>query len=52
VMSVFEGMKRPRNDDHIISPNLCFEPLHTPYNRKKPANLKGTSQGIQGLYEN
>jgi hypothetical protein len=33
--------KRPRNDDHIISPNSRFAPLRTAYNSEKPSNLQG-----------
>jgi hypothetical protein len=41
-MDVFvEGIKRPRNDEHIISPNYDFEPLRTAYNSKNPSILQG-----------
>jgi hypothetical protein len=36
-----EGLMRPRNDEHIITPNYCFESLRTAYNSKKPSDLKG-----------
>jgi hypothetical protein len=36
--------KRPRNDDHIISPNSRFAPLRTAYNSEKPSNLQGFGQ--------
>jgi hypothetical protein len=42
-MSVLRGLRRPRNDEHIITPNHSFEPLRTAYNRKNHSNLKGRS---------
>ena len=40
-MSVLRGLRRPRNDEHIITPNPCFETLRTAYNPKKHSILKG-----------
>jgi len=42
-MSVLRVSKRPRNDEHIITPNPSFETLRTVYNPKKHSILKGKS---------
>jgi hypothetical protein len=48
-MSVLRGLRRPRNDEHIITPNHSFEPLRTAYNRKNHSNLKGSSNNYSML---
>jgi hypothetical protein len=48
-MSVLRVLKRPRNDEHIIAPNHCFESLRTAYNPKKHSNLKGKSNSYPML---
>ena len=40
-MSELRVYWRPRNDEHIMTPNTTFEPLRTAYNPKKHSNLKG-----------
>jgi hypothetical protein len=46
-MSVMRVSKRPRNDEHIITPNHNFESLRTAYNPKNHSILKGKSLVIQ-----
>ena len=41
--------KRPRNDEHIITPNHPFETLRTAYNSKNYAKLKGETNNQSGF---
>lgn len=48
-MSVLRVSKRPRNDEHIITPTPCFETLRTAYNPEKHSILKAKSNGHAAL---